>query len=178
MYITAEWCRSCSLNEERVIKEYYTREFFYDNGIEVLVADSTEENKEANQLMDLYYHPAPPFHLYYPPKSGISDGIKLPQNLTSSSMVINPILSEIRERPSTKKPHQDRVLSGNNELDIKSHLKTTKSKISTNSECAQFSQKAEDIVTSSIDAGIPNHKILNRLDALMHSADHAGCLKF
>ncbi len=65
---TADWCTTCKLNEKLAIYTETTEQFLADNEIEVLVADLTEVNPEAERLLERLGNKihAIPFYAVFP----------------------------------------------------------------------------------------------------------------
>jgi thiol:disulfide interchange protein DsbD len=74
------------VNEANAIQRSETAAFFKENGIAVMVGDWTRQDPHITRILKDYGRSGVPMYLFYPPGSGHSNGILLPQILTVDNL--------------------------------------------------------------------------------------------
>ena len=83
--LTADWCITCLVNEQMVLKTNDFSDILNKKNIIYLKADWTKYNPEITELLNDYNRSGVPLYLFYP--SGEAEPIILPQILKISDMI-------------------------------------------------------------------------------------------
>jgi len=82
VYLTADWCLTCKVNEAAAIDRAATRAAFAKANVAVLRGDWTDGNRTVGQLIESFGRAGVPLYIYYP--AGGGEPRLLPQILTPS----------------------------------------------------------------------------------------------
>ena len=91
---TAAWCITCKVNERMVLKTPAVTKLLADKGIQVIVADWTNQDEAIASELALHGRRGVPFYLLYPPAAG-QPPVALPELLTQQR-VINTIETTVK----------------------------------------------------------------------------------
>jgi thiol:disulfide interchange protein len=83
VYFTADWCVTCKVNEQAVLKSDAVAEAFEDSGVSVLVGDWTNGDPAITRFLERHGRSGVPLYLYYAPGRPAH---VLPQLLTTGSV--------------------------------------------------------------------------------------------
>jgi thiol:disulfide interchange protein/DsbC/DsbD-like thiol-disulfide interchange protein len=84
VYLTADWCLTCKVNEATVIDRATTRDAFAKGHIAVLRGDWTDGNRTVGALIESFGRAGVPLYIFYPAAGGAPR--LLPQILTPSRL--------------------------------------------------------------------------------------------
>jgi thiol:disulfide interchange protein len=82
VYLTADWCLTCKVNEAAAIDRSATRDALAKANVAVLRGDWTDGNRTIGALIESFGRAGVPLYIYYPRK-GVEPRL-LPQVLTPS----------------------------------------------------------------------------------------------
>lgn len=82
---TADWCITCKVNEKTVLKSDEIQQLFKDNGVKIIIADWTNENKAITETLAFHGRAGVPFYLYYPSTKGAAP-IALPELISKEDI--------------------------------------------------------------------------------------------
>ena len=82
VYLTADWCLTCKVNEAAAIDRAATRAAFAKRNVAVLRGDWTDGDRAVGALIESFGRAGVPLYIYYPAKGG--EPRLLPQLLTPS----------------------------------------------------------------------------------------------
>jgi thiol:disulfide interchange protein DsbD len=82
--VTAAWCITCLVNDERVLSQPEVRDAFAAQRVSYLLADWTNRNPEITALLEAHGRSGVPLYLYFPPDA---DPLVLPQVLTAGEVL-------------------------------------------------------------------------------------------
>ena len=82
---TADWCITCKVNEKTVLKSEEIQNLFKEKGIQIIVADWTNEDRAITDALNFHGRAGVPFYLYY---TGEKDAapIALPELLSKADV--------------------------------------------------------------------------------------------
>jgi len=84
LYITADWCITCKVNEQVAINTNTTKQAFADANIQVMRGDWTNGDTDITAFLEQHGRSGVPFYLWY--SSGKEDPQVLPQILTPNTL--------------------------------------------------------------------------------------------
>jgi thiol:disulfide interchange protein len=85
VYFTADWCLTCKVNEGTTISRDSVRDAFVQGGVEMMVADWTQNDPAITRFLDARGRAAIPLYLWYRP--GAAEPEELPQVLTPAMLI-------------------------------------------------------------------------------------------
>ncbi|MBS0366121.1 MAG: thioredoxin family protein [Proteobacteria bacterium] len=84
LYLTADWCLSCKVNEKVAIEREETQQAFARAGVVTMVGDWTDGNATIGEFLESFHRPGVPLYLWYPPGG---EPRVLPQILTPGLLI-------------------------------------------------------------------------------------------
>ena len=85
VWMTADWCITCKVNEQTAIERETTAEAFRKAGVIVLRGDWTRRDPAITRFLTAHGAAGVPFYQWYP--AGGGPGVQLPQVLTADMLI-------------------------------------------------------------------------------------------
>ena len=87
IYITANWCLTCTLFEQQVLQETYIQSLFLENNVTTVRADNTQDDQEIDRLKSRYQVTMLPVFIYVQdPKSSLSEHVIFSEKITKEEI--------------------------------------------------------------------------------------------
>jgi thiol:disulfide interchange protein len=84
LYLTADWCLSCKVNERTAIDREATKSAFAKAGVVTMIGDWTSGNVAITRFLDQHGRSGVPLYLFYAPQR---EGVVLPQVLSTDLLI-------------------------------------------------------------------------------------------
>lgn len=91
VYLTADWCITCKVNERRVLSTKRVKKVFNENNVKVFKGDWTKYNADITQYLNSFNRNGVPLYIYYAPAdtNGVRPEPKLLPQLLSFGHIEN-----------------------------------------------------------------------------------------